>query len=1302
MDVVDARHSALLVAPTSSGKTFISYYAMKQTLKENAATLRTKDRRQIVYVAPNKALVNQVSGDIYRRFGDVFGVMTSDWQYRVLTCDVLITVPTSLEALLLDPDRAEWVSQVRYVIFDEVHLIGSEEGLLWERCIQICQHAPFLALSATVGNAEAFADWLARCQTYHKRPLHLILHTQRWADLEKAAFVPQPSHPMMKSSAAFQLADMQSYSSTLKQQTELMSVCRVHPCSALNRGELEEQQSLPPELAFSPQDSISLFDAMTAEVRRRSSSQPLQAALLSSLAALEPDQHFRHALTITKTDAMEYEKAIKGELSAWLRAGHADLVHAVVASLSGELQQRLKALHALFPSPDDAYDVAFQLRHFLPLLAELNAREQLPAIVFCHDQLLCNQLVVEVVEGLERLQEERRRGERTDESERQRLREKEKMIKAARRLRDKQKNRAAEEELQREGTAGSAGVVEEEEDVYDVDSRFSFLRPGDAMDPAEMEWWIARMLWKTGWKRSHPLVRSLYRGVGVHHGALVKPYRDAVETLFRAKHLKVVVATQTLALGINMPARSVVFCGDSKLLTPLQYRQMAGRAGRRGFDNVGHVVFFAIPPRKMFRLLKSPLLSLRGQYPIATSFTLRTLLFSQGVEALTPQLPLTLFASLVQQSFFAHSHPSPEVQAQVLFHFRYAVDFLFRRGWLTEEGRARGLAGFIAHLHPTEPANFVLASLLADGTLTALTQRFGQDKNGVARDVLFLLAHLFMRVPMPRYVAEMRRQQQLSPAPLQSAAAAESKPSGAGSSGTLNERSLLASSTVTAAPSSVLSASASSFYLLDPLPPFVQQKVEAHNEDTLQWTTRYLQAVATLALERDSHATAAALSSASPSAEAQATAQGKAVPVEADAAVSAAPQSAAAVPAPADSRPKKDGKGAGAGKKGREKGTSSVPALSSAVSAEASSAGAAASGLSSSASSSSVSLLSVPPFPDLSRPPPVDSSLAPSYVDRWTLPRSGLRFPSKLNAEEGSLVDGLLRAQETRRASGAPPGGPTSALSPSTSPSAIRSPFAALSGWTDDFRSSRELIRSVRGGLYLDSTVIPVLEWVDRSDAALPLNSYLLDFYRHGDLDLLIEENGIARAKVFELLKRFDLMLAQLLRALTLLQLPVNSPILRAFQHLQLTYHELFGTATHPHPSATALRWSCASHIPSFLSLSRSLRLRSQAGVAALTLIPSHARAHVHPTHAQLMRAVPSSPGSQTVGSYRGKVEATIAKYSIRDFVARIPYTPASICLSFFSFSFSLSNSTIANTVLIPSTVRLSVRVRGVIHRLAR
>ena len=654
----------------------------------------------------------------------------------------------------------------------------------------------------------------------------------------------------------------------------------------------------------------------------------------------------------------------------------------------------------------------------------------------------------------------------------------------------------------------------------------------------------------------------------MHHGALVKPYRDAVETLFRAKHLKVVVATQTLALGINMPARAVVFCGDSKLLTPLQYRQMAGRAGRRGFDNVGHVVFFAIPPRKMLRLLKSPLLSLRGQYPIHTSFTLRTLLFSQGVAASSPNLPLSLFPSLVQSSFFAHSFPSPHLSAQVAAHYRLCCDDLFQRGCLTSAGKARGLAGFIAHLHSAEPANFLLAQLLLDGTLAQLTARFGQDKNGVARDLLFLLAHLFIRVPMPPYVVEMRRRQQ-----LRQGGQDVSRQSTAGAA--LRDRSLLASSTVTAPPSSALAGSASSFYLLDPLPPFLQQKVDQHNDSTLQWATRYLQTFVTLYLDRPTAAAAAAQPLASAAdgekrrvVESNGGAPGGPPIVNssaggAEGGSGAAASSAPSPPLAASSEGRKrDGK-AGA-KKGQRQTTATAATASSAAASEptagasagagasSSSTSASSSSLPSSASSSSASFLSVPPMPDLSQPPPSDPALPPVFADRWTLPRSGLRFPHRLHAESSSLTHALLQHPSPTAAPHAAP------ASSSPSPSPIRSPFVALSGWSEAFLSSRELARSLRCGVQLEATALPVLEWTDRSDAPLPFNSFLLDFLRHGDLDLLIEENGIARAKVFELLKRFDLILAQLVRALSLLPLPTSSPLLRAFQHLQQSYHELF------------------------------------------------------------------------------------------------------------------------------------------------
>ena len=73
--------------------------------------------------------------------------------------------------------------------------------------------------------------------------------------------------------------------------------------------------------------------------------------------------------------------------------------------------------------------------------------------------------------------------------------------------------------------------------------------------------------------------------------------KEAVEEAFAAGLLKVVFATETLSLGINMPARSVVieklskFTGEHhELLTPGEYTQLAGRAGRRGIDDVGYVV----------------------------------------------------------------------------------------------------------------------------------------------------------------------------------------------------------------------------------------------------------------------------------------------------------------------------------------------------------------------------------------------------------------------------------------------------------------------------------------------------------------------------------------------------------------------------------------------------------------------------------------------------------------------------------------------------------------------------------------
>ena len=103
----------------------------------------------------------------------------------------------------------------------------------------------------------------------------------------------------------------------------------------------------------------------------------------------------------------------------------------------------------------------------------------------------------------------------------------------------------------------------------------------------------------------------LRKGIAIHHSGVAPILREMVELLFSKGYIKLLFATETFAVGINMPTKTVIFTdftkydgSDNRILRSPEYTQMAGRAGRRGLDTIGHVIhltnMFEIPEMREY------------------------------------------------------------------------------------------------------------------------------------------------------------------------------------------------------------------------------------------------------------------------------------------------------------------------------------------------------------------------------------------------------------------------------------------------------------------------------------------------------------------------------------------------------------------------------------------------------------------------------------------------------------------------------------------------------------------------------
>ncbi len=196
----------------------------------------------------------------------------------------------------------------------------------------------------------------------------------------------------------------------------------------------------------------------------------------------------------------------------------------------------------------------------------------------------------------------------------------------------------------------------------------------------------------------------LYKGIAAHHAGILPAWKSLVEQLFQAGLIKVVFATETLAAGINMPARTTVIASLSKrtddghrLLHASEFLQMSGRAGRRGMDPEGHVVTVESPfegAKEAAQLALSPPDPLVSQFTPSYGMVLNLLQIHTVEEA----------QELIERSFgqyLATLHLAPQKKAIEAVEREIAIlqdqlayvddgaiaEYEKLRGWLKEEQR---------------------------------------------------------------------------------------------------------------------------------------------------------------------------------------------------------------------------------------------------------------------------------------------------------------------------------------------------------------------------------------------------------------------------------------------------------------------------------------------------------------------------------------------------------------------------------------------------------------------------------------
>jgi len=581
LGAIDDRRSAVVAAPTSSGKTLLSTYTCKNTTGT------------VLFVLPSEVLVWQIAATYYEFFRGNVTICTDQITFQEVTgtSQVYVGTPCALEKSLTkargvagqEMTRGErefmildgGYDQFDYLVLDEVHTLNGPEGDALQRIIKACT-CPFLALSATIGNSTQLKSWLEKVK--HEQ----VIATQ--------IDVPEKPEEVILQEYFARFINLQRYVVTESEgkNGKKIKLVKLHPVAAMTPKRLHEEPDLISALSMTPTDMMDLWKRMKAI---------FPSTVLEDLD--DPDNFFSSKVDdskrITLTQTKDYENHLKARLTV-LSKSHKDLYEKV----------RLSQLPPPLEAKSDVSDILYET------VNKLKDNDLLPAVAFQLDTYGAFNMFKSLLARLESEQVSEFPSYRKD------------LIKLARDKAAMRKvaagNSSRENAAEMEEDAQS-GFTDESlisEDTTKPHDKYVLSSAGKRLSYNEVEDIIADMK-KSGEKVdvNHALIRGLRRGMAIYTNEVgFSCYRRQVQMLAQKGRIAVVFSDAALAYGVNMPFRSCVFCGDmGDALTPLIAQQMQGRAGRRGMDVQGNVIYLGMDWSYIENLMLGQISHVTGKEP---------------------------------------------------------------------------------------------------------------------------------------------------------------------------------------------------------------------------------------------------------------------------------------------------------------------------------------------------------------------------------------------------------------------------------------------------------------------------------------------------------------------------------------------------------------------------------------------------------------------------------------------------------------------------------------------------------------